>query len=177
MATVIPKLPSPSSIFLIQILTTSMMTGIIWFVQVVHYPLFTKIPKEGFTCYEQAHTVRTGWVVAPLMLLELGTALLLLVHRGPCGLGLTTLATSPLYLTALGCLILIWLSTFLVQVPLHGVLERHPDHRAMVLLDWTNWIRTILWSLRLGILSLLLWKAGLYHEICEISLAGYGGGR
>ena len=150
----ISHLPSPSSILLIQILATAMMTGIIWFVQIVHYPLFTKIPKEGFTRYEQAHTVRTGWVVAPLMVLELGTALLLLFYR--------PLSTSPIYLAALGCLILIWLSTFLVQVPLHGVLEKQSNHRAMLLLDRTNWIRTILWSLRLGLLALLPAATGLY---------------
>jgi len=151
---VISHLPSPSIILLIQILATAMMTGIIWFVQIVHYPLFTKIPKEGFTRYEQAHTVRTGWVVAPLMVLELGTALLLLFYR--------PLSTSPIYLAALGCLILIWLSTFLVQVPLHGVLEKQSDHRAMLILDRTNWIRTILWSLRLGLLALLPAATGLY---------------
>lgn len=156
----VSNLPSPSTIFLIQILATSMMTGIIWFVQVVHYPLFTRIPKEGFTRYEQAHTVRTGWVVAPLMLLELGTALLLLVYRpeeNPL-----PISTSPLYLAALGCLAFIWLSTFLVQVPLHGVLEKRPDHGAMLRLDRTNWIRTIFWTLRLGLLTLLAATMGLY---------------
>lgn len=154
------KLPSPSDIFLIQILTTSMMTGIIWFVQVVHYPLFTKIPAAGFTGYERAHTVRTGWVVAPLMLLELGTAIYLLIPLGPARPdGLPTIATSPLYLAALGCLILIWLSTFLIQVPLHGILEKAPDQGAMRWLDRTNWIRTILWTLRLGLLLPLLTKA------------------
>ena len=147
----IPNLPSPASILLIQTLATAMMTGIIWFVQIVHYPLFTQIPKEGFTRYEQSHTVRTGWVVAPLMLLELGTALLLLFYR-PEGHPIP-LCTSPLYMTALGCLILIWLSTFLLQVPLHGVLEKQPDHRSMLLLERTNWIRTILWTLRLGLLA------------------------
>lgn len=154
-------LPTPSVIFLIQILTTSMMTGIIWFVQVVHYPLFTRIPAEGFIRYERAHTVRTGWVVAPLMLLELGTALGLLVATGQDG-SRPAIATTPLYLASLGCLILIWLSTFLVQVPLHGILENQHDHRAMRWLERTNWIRTIFWTLRLGLLAFLLPKSGLY---------------
>lgn len=165
-----PHLPSPPIILLIQILATAMMTGIIWFVQVVHYPLVTRIPKEGFTGYEQAHTVRTGWVVAPLMLLELGTSLLLLVYR-PDGHALP-ISTSPLYLAALGCLILIWLSTFLVQVPLHVILEKQPDHKAMLLLDRSNWIRTILWTLRLGFLALLPATTGLCQRFSEISLAG-----
>ena len=142
--------PSPATLFLIQFAATAMMTGIIWFVQVVHYPLFTKIPEEGFVRYEQSHTVRTGWVVAPLMLLELGTAIAPLLSWSAGG-GFP-IPSSPLYLVALGCLVLIWISTFLLQVPLHGILEKRHDHRAMLLLCSTNWIRTILWSVRLGLL-------------------------
>ena len=109
------------SLLVTQILATAMMTGIIWFVQFVHYPLFLKVPLEGFVSYEQSHTVRTGLVVAPLMLLEMGTAI------GLVGLSLfsgekTTAGLSPLHLGALGCLLLIWASTFLIQVPLHQLL-------------------------------------------------------
>jgi hypothetical protein len=57
---------------------------------------------------------------------------------------------------ALGCLILIWISTFLIQVPLHGILEKRADQRAVSLLALTNWIQTILWSLRLGLLASLV---------------------
>jgi len=162
--------PDPQQIipllFLIQLLATAMMTGIIWFVQIVHYPLFRKIPPDGFTAYEQSHTARTGWVVAPLMLLELGSAaslyLPLLFPRflpqflpGLNGGALPPLAINPLYLSALACLILIWASTFLLQVPLHVILEQHPDIHSMDRLVTTNWIRTLLWTLRLGLLSVL----------------------
>lgn len=155
------KLLTPGSLFVIQILSTAMMTGIIWFVQVVHYPLFTKIPVAGFVDYEQAHTVRTGWVVAPLMLVELGTTLALLFAWNPDGTTplLGSFATDPLYLTALGCLLLIWVSTFFLQVPLHGTLSGQADQRAMLLLISTNWLRTTLWSVRLVLLTLLLPKA------------------
>ena len=155
------KILSPGTLFMIQILATAMMTGIIWFVQVVHYPLFAKIPPVGFVDYEQAHTVRTGWVVAPIMLVELGTALVLLLAWGPEGMiprpGI--FATDPFYLTGLGCLILIWLSTFFLQVPLHGALCGKAEQRAMLLLVSTNWIRTLFWSVRLGLLALLLPRA------------------
>jgi hypothetical protein len=154
--------PDPQQIipllFLIQILATAMMTGIIWFVQIVHYPLFGKIPREGFTAYERSHTVRTGWVVAPLMLVELGSAVVLLFPRLFGGSGLP-LSGDPLYLAALGCLILIWASTFILQVPLHCHLEQTPDIHSMDRLVSTNWIRTLLWSVRLGLLSVL--AAGL----------------
>lgn len=162
--------PDPQQIipllFLIQLLATAMMTGIIWFVQIVHYPLFGKIPREGFTAYERSHTVRTGWVVAPLMLLEFGSALslylpLLFPRFLPSLFGgtLPPLAITPLYLSALACLILIWASTFLLQVPLHYHLEKTPDLHSMDRLVSTNWIRTLLWSVRLGLLSVL--AAGL----------------
>ena len=160
-----PPRPDPQQIpfliFLIQILATAMMTGIIWFVQIVHYPLFLKIPGESFTTYERSHTVRTGWVVAPIMLVELGSAVALLFPRLTGGTGLSV-AGDPLYLAALGCLILIWASTFLLQVPMHGILEQHPDIRSMERLVTTNWIRTILWSLRLGLLGVLAARPALH---------------
>lgn len=151
----INDLISSRSLLVTQILATAMMTGIIWFVQIVHYPLFLKVPLEGFVSYEQSHTVRTGLVVAPLMLLEMGTAI------GLVGLSLfsgekTSVGLSPLHLGALGCLLLIWASTFLIQVPLHQLLEQRADPKAMELLVSTNWIRTILWSIRLGLLALLI---------------------
>lgn len=146
-------IPSPDNLLLIQFTATALMTGIIWFVQIVHYPLFGRIPADGFTHYEQAHTVRTGWVVAPLMLLELATAAALPLLRAP-------VSATPAYLAALGCLLLIWASTFLIQVPLHGILERHPDAAAMRRLVTTNWIRTLLWSVRLGLLATLMLSVG-----------------
>ena len=147
-------IPTWRTLLLTQLVATAMMTGIIWFVQIVHYPLFQKVPLEGFVSYEQSHTVRTGLVVAPLMLIELGTAigllLLSLFSSGKLPIGL-----SPLYLGALGCLVLIWISTFLIQVPLHHLLEQHADVKSMKLLVSSNWIRTILWSIRLGLLGLI----------------------
>ena len=143
------KILTPQSLFLIQILATAMMTGIIWFVQVAHYPLFEKIPKEGFVAYEICNTTRTGWVVAPIMLVELGSAFLLMV------LG-SRLGYNPLHLIALGCLLLIWLSTFFIQVPLHGILRHRADISTMEQLVSGNWIRTVLWSLRLLILSVMI---------------------
>jgi len=142
-------IPSPNNLLLIQFTATALMTGIIWFVQIVHYPLFGRIPSEGFTRYEQAHTVRTGCVVAPLMVLELATAAALPLIRVPFSFSHT-------YLAALGSLALIWASTFLIQVPLHGVLEKRHDEMVIRSLVTTNWVRTLLWTFRLGLLAYLL---------------------
>ena len=55
---------------LLQVLATSFMTGLIWFVQVVHYPLMEGWPHDEFGRWEVAHRDRTGPVVIPPMLIE-----------------------------------------------------------------------------------------------------------
>ena len=56
---------------------TGVMTGLIWFVQVVHYPLLARVGAASFVEYERAHVRRTTWVVAPAMLVEAATAIVL----------------------------------------------------------------------------------------------------
>ena len=50
------------------------MTGLIWFVQIVHYPLFLRVGADAFRTFSAEHQRRTTRVVAPLMLLEIATA-------------------------------------------------------------------------------------------------------
>ena len=117
---------------------TLFLCGLIWFVQIVHYPLFGLVPAPGFSKYAGEHQRRTTWVVIVPMLVELGTAVWLLFdspERVLPGAGLVLV-------------IVIWLSTFFVQVPAHEVLGRGFDgtvHRRLVV---TNWIRTAAWTLR-----------------------------
>ena len=46
----------------------------------------------------------------------------------------------------------VWLVTFFVSVPQHGVLARGFDVRAHDVLVATNWLRTAAWTLRGGLL-------------------------
>jgi hypothetical protein len=50
------------------------------------------------------------------------------------------------------------MSTFLVSVPLHNLLQKERNSKIIERLILTNWPRTILWTLRLGLLFCLLWK-------------------
>ncbi len=123
------------------------MTGVIWFVQIVHYPLFSGVGEANFAAYEGRHTWLTGLVVAPPMLLELATGAALLWRR-PEEVSLQEV------IVGLALLGVIWFSTYLLQIPRHTVLGEGFDvtaHRELVL---TNWLRTIAWSLRAG---LVLW--------------------
>ena len=123
------------------------MTGVIWFVQIVHYPLFSGVGEADFAPYEGRHIWLTGLVVAPPMLVELATGVALLWLR-PEEVSLLEV------ILGLALLGVIWLSTYLLQTPRHRTLGRGFDvtaHRELVL---TNWLRTAAWSLRA---SLVLW--------------------
>jgi hypothetical protein len=127
---------------------TLAMAGLIWFVQIVHYPLFGRVGQGGYADYQREHERRTARVVAPLMLIEALTAALLIWQRPP--------AVDPaLPWAGAALLLVIWLSTALLQVPAHRRLESGFDAAAHARLVATNWLRTIAWSAR-GALALIM---------------------
>lgn len=131
--------------------STWFMTGVIWFVQLVHYPLMARVGREHWREYEGGHQRWTTLVVMPAMLVELGATLALLL-RGVWG---ESPAPGALWFGA-ALLALIWLSTTLVQVPLHARLEAGFEARTHARLVATNWIRTLAWSARAAVATLLL---------------------
>jgi hypothetical protein len=131
----------PDLLLMTHVGATCVMTGVIWFVQVVHYPLFGAIGREAFPAYERRNTTLTTWVVAPPMVLEGTTGVLLLVCP-PTGMA------RPLMWVGVALLAVIWLSTALWQVPRHAELTQAFDGRSHERLVRSNWIRTIAWSAR-----------------------------
>jgi len=132
-------------ILLIHVFATLFMVGLIWFVQVVHYPLFDSVGREQFKTYEQSHQRLTTWVVGPAMLVELVTAVMLLKCLPD---DLQTLAW-----IGVALVVILWLSTALLSVPAHNSLTAEYSTAAYRKLVATNWIRTIAWTAR-GILVL-----------------------
>ena len=134
---------------LLHLIPTALMAGVIWFVQVVHYPLFANVGERVFRGYEEQHTRRTTWVVLPPMVAELALSLWV-AARAP-----TALAT--LAWLGAGLAVLLWLTTFAVQVPCHARLAAGFDAPTWRRLVRSNWLRTAMWSARLGIAVALLW--------------------
>ncbi len=119
--------------------------GLIWVVQLVHYPSFHYVDPDRFVAFHRHHTRSISFIVLPLMLVELG-------------LGAVLVWQSDLdwkYITALIIVGLIWASTFLIQVPDHNALGKGKDDSLIARLVKTNWIRTVLWTLKALWLSLL----------------------
>ncbi|MDJ0497135.1 MAG: hypothetical protein QNJ89_04845 [Acidimicrobiia bacterium] len=135
-------------VFLVHLGATWALVGLIWFVQVVHYPLFGHVGRAAFAGYEEQHTRRTGWVVGVLMPAEAITALWLVVSP-PAEVG------AAWFLLGLALVGALWLTTLVVHVPLHRQLSRGFDTYLGNRLVWTNWIRTLLWTAR-GLLVLFI---------------------
>jgi len=135
-------------VLLANVASTLMLVGLIWFVQVVHYPQFARVGADRFTEYQSAHVHLTTWVVALPMLVEAVTSAALVWQPPSPDLDLACWA-------GLSLVIVIWVSTAVLQVPRHNALATGFDslaHRGLVL---SNWIRTVAWSLR-GVLVLFL---------------------
>ena len=140
---------------------TWFMVGLIWFVQVVHYPLMGAVPASGFVAYQRGHQRLTTFVVAPAMLLEACSAifLLLIPHLASDNAWNDRWGgTSIITWIALLLLAVVWVSTFCIQVPLHGRLSAGFDAAVWRRLVATNWLRTICWTLR-GVLAIVLLRS------------------
>lgn len=137
------------SLLVTQFCTTLFMTGLIWFVQVVHYPLMKRVGPDAYVQYEREHVRRTTWVVLPVMSLEVLTALSLFLLVDQAMLVWASVA---------GCALLgvIWGTTLGVLVPLHKQLSLRFDALLIRRLVKTNWLRTAAWSARALLLFVLL---------------------
>ena len=134
-------------LFLIHLGSTWFLVGLIWLIQIVHYPLFARVGGDHFAIYEREHSRRITYIVAPLMFTELATGL---------GIAYLLSQTHTLAMVAnMACLLAIWGSTFFIQVPLHQKLDLGFDPSLHSRLVSTNWIRTFCWSAR-GILLAFL---------------------
>ena len=131
-------MPSLSPADFAQLASGFTLLGLIWVVQLLVYPTFLRIAPDDFPYHHRRHATCISWVVIPLMLTELTSTLWLLAHPGALGRS-WQVALSGLVLVA-------WLSTFLIQVPLHHRLQAGFDLPTLQRLIFTNWIRTAAWS-------------------------------
>lgn len=143
----------PTILLLVHAAATWTMVGLIWFVQVVHYPLFAHVGADESVRYAHEHQRRTSYVVGAPMAVE-GVSSLALFAFAPEGIsrwwafvGLVLLAV------VLG-------STVLLQVPAHARLAQHYDEGVVRRLVATNWIRTVGWTLRCALAAgLVIWAS------------------
>lgn len=135
------------NLMMIQLAVCLLLTGLIWTIQIVHYPAFLYVGKNEFPAFEAFHVKAISVLVMPLMLAEVLLAAQAFL-RMPSNL---------YYNVSLACLVGIWLCTLLISSPLHAKLSAHGYQKEWIeQLVYTNWPRSILWTVRSGILFYLI---------------------
>jgi hypothetical protein len=142
----LPFLPTPCEATMVRILATHVavtwiLIGMIWYVQLVHYPLLAIAGRAGDPAAVRGQARRMRWVMGLPMLVEL-LAALALVNWPPAP------AAQGLALVGLGLLLVIWTSTLALQRPDSARLAQEFDPAIHARLVRSNWLRTVLWSLR-----------------------------
>ena len=125
----------------VNFISTSIMVGVIWVIQLLHYPSFHFINDQNYIEFQQFHMQRISFIVVPVMLIEVASALLLAYFFG-----------SSLTIILLALVLCIWGITFIFFTNMHNKLTDGYDHSIVDKLVKINWSRTALWSLRLIIL-------------------------
>jgi hypothetical protein len=105
-------------------------------IQLVQLPLFLQVGPSGFVPYVAQHRRRNTMLMALPMLIELVASIWLW------------------QIAALALVAVIWIVTFFLYIPAHSQLARGYNEAVIRRLIAWNWVRTLCWTARAGI---LLW--------------------
>ncbi len=113
------------------------MVVVLWLVQLIIYPSFLRCELIALVDWHRSYTARVAWVIIPLMFTQLPLVAWITWQQG-----------GGYNYAALGALVVCWLLTFGVSVPLHRRIDRGDTSASTVeRLIQTNWPRTFLWTL------------------------------
>lgn len=132
---------------IIHLIATSVMVGVIWVIQLVHYPSFHFIELKQYTTFQRFHMSRISYVVIPAMLTELFTLILIVISMDQI---------DTLVLASAILLIFIWLITAVFFSGVHQKLTLGYDQTVVDKLVKLNWGRTLMWTLRLLLISIYM---------------------
>lgn len=129
---------------------TGIMTGLIWMVHMVHYPLFAHVGPETYQTYQSEHMRRISVLLAVPWVAEvvLGGIIFLLAPNGT--LRLVTLIAGVLQ-------VLVAVITGFVAAPAHGRLLEGFNADELTGLLRANLVRSLLWTIRLAFALIIVW--------------------
>jgi hypothetical protein len=124
-------------------------TGLIWTIQLVHYPGFLRVGESFYPGYQQFHMRAITMLVGPTMLAELVIS----------ALGMRAIwGQTTLYWISLILLGFIWIHTVFIATPIHNQLTSAFQADLIRKLVNMNWLRTVAWTLRAGVILWILYK-------------------
>lgn len=124
------------TIVILRLMVDFGLVVLIWIVQLIVYPSFNYYKKENLITWHKKYTPLMGYIVGPLMLLQLGIA----IYQA------TQLINSIILLNLL-TISVIWMSTLSQFIPIHSNISKGQVSKEMLIsLVRKNWLRTILWT-------------------------------
>ena len=129
----------PDDLLTTHLTSTSIMVGIIWVIQLVHYPSFKYVKESDFIIFQKYHMINISYIVFPIMFTELITSLLIFFSG----------EKSFFFMLSLICLSMIWVITGVLFTKFHSILQTGKDLKMIEKMIKANWIRTLLWTMRL----------------------------
>ena len=124
---------------------TFYMTGVIWLVQSVSYPGYKLVSKLSYPKYQHHHISNITPVVAPAMIIELATSVLIMFYMPEEWKGSFIFYA---FMIALALNLIIWFITVFFSVPIHQSLRESKNEDLINKLIASNWFRTIAWTVR-----------------------------
>ena len=138
-------------LLLLSLIISAFNTGLIWLVQLVHYPGFAKIGSEAYKGYQEFHMRSISWIVGPSMFSELALTAFGFFYW-------QQFPHKSLYVIATGLVLIIWINTAVWAVPSHTTLVQNGQDQALISrLVQINWWRTISWTIRTCLLAYMVY--------------------
>ena len=128
----------------LQLFITTVLSGFIWAVQIVIYPMFLHVTPSKSTVYFKVYQRKVSFLVLPLMLAELGIACLFFFLSDGLLFSLLNILS----------ILLIWGVTFIESIHRHQELLLSYKVKTIKRLINGNWIRTAIWTVRAVALGL-----------------------
>ena len=135
------------TLYFIQIVCNSYLVSLVFMTQFITYPTFLNIDKDKFSDYHRKYVNNISFIVAPVMLIELLTLILIAYF-----------SKDFLIIKSLILLLVIWLTTFFIMIPSHNRISKSFNIKEIKSLINYNWIRTILWSFKLLVIIFLYYE-------------------
>jgi hypothetical protein len=133
------------SVELANLVVAAALAGLIWTIQLVHYPLFALVGAREWPRYEAEHQRRITRLVAPLMLANVGLALAVLAEHPSASRVLNA-----------GLAIGVLIATGFLFAPMHRRLENRAGTSAVRVLVRANWGRTAAWTAQVFVAIVLI---------------------
>lgn len=137
-------------LILLHACATFLLTGLIWVIQLVHYPMFQFLDSQTYSRAMAFHQQRISIIVVPLMLFELLSAGYLAFIQWSSLAGFHSIN--------MALLMVIWVHTFGLMVPFHRKISTQCNNALLLKTVSHHWIRTAAWSIKS-----ILWGAILWH--------------